>query len=165
LQRAGRQARLSGREFEHLKRFWTANEGGDGTPISEEVDTYQEVKVNGLLVRTESFDETVGTCDSVIGSRYEDGGGQERMAYYGVVLKIIVSRGEPLLACRRFEDLDMECTDEELVLSCRWRRLKVNLRHPHNQMMWAPLHCIALDEHIIWPTNVRETEFGLAVKH
>jgi hypothetical protein len=51
LQRAGRQARLSGREFEHLKRFWTANEGGDGTPISEEVDTYQEFFLKKVKIK------------------------------------------------------------------------------------------------------------------
>jgi hypothetical protein len=63
------------------------------------------------------------------------------------------------------EDLDSEWTNEELMLRGQWRRLRYNPRHHANEMMWAPLHCLALDEHLMWATNAGETQFALCVKH
>jgi hypothetical protein len=126
------------------------------------VYSYCEVRVNGLLVRTEEYDQTLSTRDSVVAMRYEDDEG-EKIAY-GFVQRIIKSRSVTLVGCRWLQDLDEGKSEEELMLGLKWHRLEYNPRHEFNDMMWTPLHCIVLDEHIVWPLNEQETKFALAVK-
>jgi hypothetical protein len=87
---------LGAREFDHLRRFWFANPVESEEEVSQVVTTFNEVRVNGILIRTESFEAGLKTRDSVVGVRYEDEDDEEKVAY-GVVQAIIKSKGETLI--------------------------------------------------------------------